>query len=236
MNETIDKPGYYAIIPANVRYDKDLTPLSRLFYGEITCLCNKYGYCVAGNQYFAELYGISAMSVKRIVRQLESKEYITVERENNSRKIYISPENRVSKMLPQSIKNVTLMGNKNVTHNNTSINNKYNNTCSEQKSSEPPQVILQLPLKDGTLFNITDELIKYYSDLYPGVDILSELKKMNDWLTNYPNRRKKQIKRFISNWLSHCGQNKSSEPEYRFNSASDDKEFLKRLEDCNGYY
>lgn len=100
MNETIDKPGYYAIIPANVRYDKDLTPLSRLFYDEITCLCNKYGYCVAGNQYFAELYGISAMSVKRIVRQLESKEYITVECENNSRKIYISPENRVSKMLP----------------------------------------------------------------------------------------------------------------------------------------
>ena len=236
MNEIVDRPGYYAIIPANVRYDKELTPLARLFYGEITCLCNEFGYCVARNQYFADLYGISAISVKRIVRQLECKKYITVSRENNSRKIYLAPENRVSKMIPLGIKNSPELGIKNDTHNNTSINNKYNNTCSEQENSEPPQVILQLPLKDGTLFDITNDVIKYYSDLYPGADILSEFKKMRDWLLNYPNRRKKQIKRFISNWLGHCEQNKRPETEYRFDSAADDEEFLKRLEDCNGYY
>ena len=35
-----EKPSYYAIIPANVRYDKRLTDKAKLLYGEITCLTN----------------------------------------------------------------------------------------------------------------------------------------------------------------------------------------------------
>ena len=44
-----EKPNYYAIIPAEIRYDKKLTPNSKLLYGEITALANKEGYCWAGN-------------------------------------------------------------------------------------------------------------------------------------------------------------------------------------------
>jgi len=68
--------SYYAIIPANVRYDEDLTPNAKLLYGEITALCNMKGYCWASNSYFASLYKVSTVSISKWVKQLIEKGYI----------------------------------------------------------------------------------------------------------------------------------------------------------------
>ena len=68
--------SYYAIIPANVRYDNELTPNAKLLYGEITALCNEKGYCWATNNYFAELYGVSKTSISKWIKQLIDKGYI----------------------------------------------------------------------------------------------------------------------------------------------------------------
>ena len=35
--------GYYAVIPAEVRYDKSLKPNAKLLYGELTSLCSRSG-------------------------------------------------------------------------------------------------------------------------------------------------------------------------------------------------
>lgn len=75
----MDKKGYYAIIPANVRYDESLTANAKLLYGEITALCNEKGYCWASNQYFASLYGVDKVTVSRWIGSLKDKGYVTVE-------------------------------------------------------------------------------------------------------------------------------------------------------------
>ena len=80
-----DKPNYYAIIPANVRYSS-LKPNAKLLYGEITALSNKLGYCFASNSYFAELYGVSKNTVSRWLSDLKKFGFITIQLERNERK------------------------------------------------------------------------------------------------------------------------------------------------------
>lgn len=132
--------SYYAIIPANVRYDKDLAPNAKLLYGEITALCNEKGYCWASNQYFAELYGVSILSIKRWVNSLVTKGYVyrTLTYKPNSKEVdkrILSIDGgikidttSVQKCYDPSIKNDTSSSIKNDTDNNTSINNTFNNT------------------------------------------------------------------------------------------------------------
>ena len=74
---TEEKKSYYAIIPADVRYDESLPPNAKLLYGEITALCNAEGYCWASNKYFAELYGVSAISISKWINALVDRGYIS---------------------------------------------------------------------------------------------------------------------------------------------------------------
>ena len=70
----MDKPSYFAILTADVRYDKTLKPLARLLYAEITALCNKEGYCWSSNQYFADLYEVDPKTVSGWIGQLRQKD------------------------------------------------------------------------------------------------------------------------------------------------------------------
>ena len=73
-----ENPHYYAVIPASIRYDKRIPPNAKLLYGEITALCNKEGYCWAGNSYFARLYEKNERSVINWINALRDGGYITV--------------------------------------------------------------------------------------------------------------------------------------------------------------
>ncbi len=87
-----NEPGYFAIIPASVRYDKNISPNAKLLYGEITALAKRDGYCWARNSYFAGLYGVTAQAISIWIGQLKRRRYISVsidKKHGNTRKIFV---------------------------------------------------------------------------------------------------------------------------------------------------
>lgn len=89
----MENPGFYAILPASVRYDNQLKPAEKIFYAEITALANQAGYCYAGNNYFSQLYGVDERTVRRWVQHLQQYSYVDVTyvREGTDNRRRISP-------------------------------------------------------------------------------------------------------------------------------------------------
>ena len=79
MAKKTEAPGYWAVIPATVRYDDRIPANAKLLYGEITALCDRKGFCWAKNEYFAALFGWSADTVTRLIRKLRDAGYLDVE-------------------------------------------------------------------------------------------------------------------------------------------------------------
>lgn len=90
------RPGYYAVIPADVRYDDRIPANAKLLYGEISALIGKDGFCFATNQYFADIYGCTPVTVARLVSKLEEAGYVKRELEKDKsgqvtrRKLYLT--------------------------------------------------------------------------------------------------------------------------------------------------
>lgn len=132
----MDNPSYYAIIPAQIRYDADLKPNEKLLYGEITALSNKYGYCNAGNAYFAELYKVEKKTISSWVNRLKDKGYIDTvivyeDKKVVERRIYVETKRTTAKVgipIHQKVEGYPSESgdpiHKKMEYNNTSINNK----------------------------------------------------------------------------------------------------------------
>lgn len=170
-----ERPGYYAIIPANVRYDKRLKPIERLLYGEITALSNKEGFCFATNGYFAGLYECTKISISNYVRHLEECGYIKTEYDDgNNRKIFITEgiksseggiKNSFNTLLKENLRPI-----KNSFNNNNTSNNTTNNY--EKKESETEK-------------NDFDEISKEYDKRYPMTLSSYKSQQLADILANY---------------------------------------------------
>lgn len=76
IEENLERPNYYAVIPADVRYS-DVSSSAKLLFAEVTALANKTGTCWASNRYFAELYGVHSDSITRWVKELEAAGFVS---------------------------------------------------------------------------------------------------------------------------------------------------------------
>ena len=118
----MEKPNYYAILSAEVRYDNRLRPNVKLLYAEITALCNMNMECFASNRYFSELYGKSKGSISGWINELVKYGYVSAEYTYKAGTKEI--EYRYIKILKGGITaNDNTLLQKTVKSNTTSINN-----------------------------------------------------------------------------------------------------------------
>jgi hypothetical protein len=128
-----EKPSYYAIIPAKVRYAKELTPNAKLLYAEITALAQKDGSCWASNKYFSDLYNVSTVTISRWVSSLVDNGFII--RKITYKKGTKEIDKRYLQLCSEGINNNDKTPiNKIVKDNNTSINNTSTNNISNRRN------------------------------------------------------------------------------------------------------
>ena len=85
----MDKPSFYTVIPAYVRYNSELTDFDKLMYGEIAALTNANNYCWATNKYFVKVFGKAERTIKYSIARLIKQGHIisTVTPENGNERI-----------------------------------------------------------------------------------------------------------------------------------------------------
>lgn len=85
--------------------------------------------------------------------------------------------------------------------------------CDAKQVDNTPttKIIITILLNDGTEFCVEEDYYNQMKKLFPGVDVLAQLRNMSAWSINNPKKRKTRngIKRFIGNWLS-SEQNKGT--------------------------
>ncbi|WKU13009.1 helix-turn-helix domain-containing protein [Staphylococcus devriesei] len=194
-----EQPNYYSIIPAHVRYDKELKPMEIIMYGELTALSNKYGYSYASNNYFAELYNVHKKTVSTWISHLKEKGYIdtVVIRDENmtitERRIYITAPYPLNHGEGYPQKNGEPIHKKteenNTRENNTSINSDSDTSQIFQLVSKELEMI-QSPLKvqeledelnliKGNKLEITTVAINYCKQNKKGINYL--IKVLRNW-------------------------------------------------------
>ena len=205
-----EKPSYYSIITADVRYDERLKPNEKLLYSEITALSNKYGYCTATNSYFSKLYRADKSTVSRWVSHLEKCGYVQVEQTRDGkrivqRKIYpVATPLLTKKSIPYAQKDQYPIDKK-VKGNITRVNTTSMNMRERIKQPLDTNNELSLLSWPDSLGAMTDQISKLLldaSDQGMSADLLQkaiDLTKIAE-----PNTPYGYLKSVVSDWL---GQN-----------------------------
>jgi hypothetical protein len=123
-----DHPNYYAVLPATVRYDNNLSPLQKIIYAEISALSSSTGKCWCTNNYLAKLYGVTTTQISRVVNALIKYGHIRSETETTD----LGTRRILSLVIDKNVKasvdiNVKHPHDKNVIHNNIKNNNTSKN-------------------------------------------------------------------------------------------------------------
>ena len=229
----MEAPAYYGILPANIRYDKNLKPMEKIMYSELTALSNKNGYCNATNSYFAELYEVSKNTVSLWISDLEKAGYIKTKliyesgtKNIKERRIFIADpitkndDTYYEKEVDPITKNNDTPITKNREDNNTSINNtrliitNINNNKNIIEDQEQEKVVVN---SNGVLQQEIKMLLG-----------LRKIKVFDIIKLNKPIERIKEV-------IDYCNKNNKADG-YLFKALRDDWELIEHNNDYNKGY
>ena len=222
-----EKPSYYAIIPANVRYDKRLKANEKLMFGEITCLAQSTGKCFASNSYFAELFGVSTTSISVWISNLAKYGYISrhIKYKKGTKEIL----NRYISLLTGGIKENLNRGIKeNLKDNNTRNNNTRNNNYKKfieflkEKATIPSKVTSTR--KGEELYKGIDDKKKLIVDYLEHQEEKGEFaKRITAYMEDYKATTKETV---IINSLSYKNHFFVSKSKFAEWNAKNNNEFI----------
>ena len=202
----------YAALPYD--YLEEMDALNDAEFGRLTRALLVYS--MTGEQ--IALCGNERFYVKRMMAQEDrfkaSYDDITTTRSEagkagaaarwqNGKRIFANGKN--SKAMSANGKNGNIETNAE-TNTETNIqlsNDSKGDYCAEPQAADAPPVI-SLPLNDGTFFDVSENDRAKWSQLYPNVDVLQQLRNMAGWCDANPTKRKTRggVKHFITAWLA----------------------------------
>jgi DNA-binding MarR family transcriptional regulator len=83
----MEKPNFFSILPATVRYNPNLRASSKLLFSEITALTQKEGFSFASNGYYSKVFNVSISSISAWIKELEEENLIRVEFDRKGKQI-----------------------------------------------------------------------------------------------------------------------------------------------------
>lgn len=91
------KPSYYSILTAPVRYSKVLSDFEKILFSELTTLANAKGYATASNAYLGFVFNKSVRTIARSLETMKKHGFISIEitregKEIVARKIFVIGE------------------------------------------------------------------------------------------------------------------------------------------------
>ncbi len=93
-NEDNNMPNKYSILPAEIRYNKNLSFGEKVMYAEITACADENGVCTVTNEHFLRAFDKSTKWISNSITNLKRNGYIDVsiyKSKGNYRKIRLIP-------------------------------------------------------------------------------------------------------------------------------------------------
>ena len=89
-------------------------------------------------------------------------------------------------------------------------------SCAEPEKSDSTPPVISLILNDKSFFDVTDEDVAKWNELYPAVDVVQELRKMAGWCESNTTKRKTRrgVRAFITSWLARAQDRGGSQNNY----------------------